>query len=81
MHNHFQTSLSNSFPHIFVPPQGERLRFPEDHWSDANAVLEDGHRGNLQRRPSEPAGQRRAVEGKYQPVERRTLRSDQMFGC
>lgn len=26
-----------------VCPPGERLCFPEDHWSDADAVLEDGH--------------------------------------
>lgn len=49
-----------------VSPQGEGLRFPEDHWSYANAVLEGGHRRNLQRRSSEPAGQRWAVEGKCQ---------------
>lgn len=49
-----------------VSSPGEGLRLPEDHWFDANAVLEDGHRRNLQRRSSEPAGQRRAVEGKYQ---------------
>lgn len=52
-----------------MSPQGEGLYFPEDHWFDANAVLEDGHRRNLQRRPPEPAGQRRAVEGKYQRTE------------
>lgn len=56
-----------------VSPQGEGLNFPEDHWPDAYAVLEGGHRRNLQRRASEAAGQRRAVEGKYQPAESRTL--------
>lgn len=44
---------------------GEGLGFPEDPGLDANAVLEDGRRGHLQRRPSEPAHQHRAVEGRY----------------
>lgn len=26
-----------------VFPPGKRLGFPEDHWSDEDAVLEDGH--------------------------------------
>lgn len=67
-----QTSWSNNSS-ICASPQGEGLCFPEDHWFDANAVLEDGHRRNLQRRPPEPAGQRRAVEGKYQRTESRTF--------
>lgn len=47
---------SKSKPVIFDPlylicarPQGEGLCLPEDHWFDANAVLEDGHRRNVQR--------------------------------
>lgn len=32
-----------------VSLQGEGLCFPKDHWFDANAVLEDGYRRNLQR--------------------------------
>lgn len=51
---------SNRFSRV----QGKGLGFPEDSRFDANAVLEDGHRGNLQRRPSEPTDQHRAVESK-----------------
>lgn len=43
--------------------QGEGLRFPEISWSDANGILEDGHRRNLQRQTTQPASQRRALEG------------------
>lgn len=49
---------------FFSTALGEGLRFPEDHWSDANAVLEDGHRGDIQRWPTKPARQHGAVEGK-----------------
>lgn len=54
-----------SFSNCFSRVQGEGLGFPEDPRFDANAVLEIGHRGNLQRRPSEPTHQHRAVESKY----------------
>ena len=50
---------------LCFPPPGEGLRFPEVHWADADAFLEDGDRGNLPRRSPEPARQRRAVAGKY----------------
>lgn len=45
--------------------KGEGLSFPEDPRFDEDAILEDGCRGHLQRRPSGPAHQHRAVEGKY----------------
>lgn len=41
-----------------VWPPGEGLGFPEDHWSDADAVLEDHHRGAVQGRASQAASQR-----------------------
>ncbi|XP_061633355.1 NADH dehydrogenase (ubiquinone) complex I, assembly factor 6 isoform X1 [Phyllopteryx taeniolatus] len=41
---------------------GEGLCFSEVSRSDANAVLEDGHRRHLQRQTTQPASQRRAVE-------------------
>ncbi|XP_075937407.1 NADH dehydrogenase (ubiquinone) complex I, assembly factor 6 isoform X3 [Anarhichas minor] len=60
-----RSSLALRAFNVELAQAGEGLCFPEDHWFDANAVLEGGHRRNLQRRASEPAGQRRAVEGKY----------------
>ncbi|KAG7999288.1 NADH dehydrogenase (ubiquinone) complex I [Nibea albiflora] len=69
-HLSYNAYVTASFTNqLFVSPQGEGLRFPEDHWADADAVLEDGHRRNLQRRSSEAASQCRAVEGKYEPDE------------
>lgn len=41
-----------------VWPLGEGLGFPEDHWSDADAVLEDHRRGAVQGRASQAASQR-----------------------
>ena len=45
-------SSDQSVKHLFflcLSLQGEGLCFPEDHWSDANAVLENGFRGDVQR--------------------------------
>lgn len=55
-HNFVGGGNSESKPVIFDPlylicarPQGKGLCLPEDHWFDANAVLEDGYRRNVQR--------------------------------
>ncbi|XP_068585992.1 NADH dehydrogenase (ubiquinone) complex I, assembly factor 6 isoform X3 [Cebidichthys violaceus] len=70
-----RSSLALRAFNVELAQAGEGLGFPEDHRFDANAVLEGGRRRNLQRRASEPAGQRRAVEGKYQPADgRRAVR-------
>nr|XP_043873546.1 NADH dehydrogenase (ubiquinone) complex I, assembly factor 6 isoform X2 [Solea senegalensis] len=57
-----RSSLALRAFNVEVAQAGEGLGFPEDHWSDEDAVLEDGHRRHLQRRASEAAGHRRAVE-------------------
>ncbi|CAG6014463.1 unnamed protein product [Menidia menidia] len=58
-----RSSLALRAFNVELAQAGEGLRFAEDHWFDADAVLEDGYRGDLQRRSSKPTSQHGAVEG------------------